>query len=175
MEKLKRFLKSLRTSSRGETNVPGVADAIKNTSLRQEQVQRKKEMETLLVLVQEGRLHEANAHQLEVLKLALELNKLIESKSSPAPTQAVLDTDALATALKSAVQDALSNLPAVSAAGGLTQDTARPQMKHTSLTEFTHTDGDVSVSHGDTLGEAKTSEDSATAKLEKLRKLKGNG
>lgn len=154
--------------------MPGVADAIKNTALRQEQMQRKKEMETLLVLVQEGRLHEANAHQLEVLKLALELNKLIENKSAAVTAPAVVDTDALAAALKSAVQDALSNLPAAASQGALPLDSSRPQMKHTSLTDFTHTDGDVSVSHGDTLGEAKTSEESAADKLEKLRKLKGN-
>lgn len=155
--------------------MPGVADAIKNTTLRQEQVQRKKEMENLLVLVQEGRLHEANAHQLEVLKLALELNKLIESKSAPTPAAATVDTEALAAALKSAVQDALGNLSTIPAQGASVVDTSRPQMKHTSLTEFTHNDGDVSVSHGDTLGEAKTSEESAADKLEKLRKLKGNG
>lgn len=153
--------------------MPGVADAIKNTALHQEQVQRKKEMETLLILVQEGRLHEANAQQLEVLKLSLELNKLIEAKSIPT-SPAVVDTEALAAALKSAVQDALGNLTSATPPGVLPTDPGRPQIKHTPLTEFTHPDGDVSVSHGDTLGEARISEESAAEKLEKLRKLKGN-
>jgi hypothetical protein len=48
-------------------------------------------------------------------------------------------------------------------------------MTHVSLTEFVHVDDKIVVSHGDSLGEDKEGGDGAGDKLDKLRKLKGNG
>ncbi|MCI0559062.1 MAG: hypothetical protein MN733_11245 [Nitrososphaera sp.] len=48
-------------------------------------------------------------------------------------------------------------------------------MKHTSLTDFVHTDEEVSISHGDSLGQVKDSDEDSGSKLEKLKKIKGGG
>jgi len=153
--------------------MPGVADAIRKTNLQQDQQKRKQEMDQLLKMVREGRLHEADERQLEMLKLALDLNTLLDRKnpeSSPVPT---FDAAVLTAAIKDAVNAAIQNAPIGdgvfnSAAGG-----ARPEMKHTSLTDFAQTTDDVAVSHGDELGETKTGTDDSANKLERLKKLKG--
>ena len=45
--------------------MPGVADAIRKTGLRQEKKSRQEEIAQLVTLIQEGRLHEADERQLE--------------------------------------------------------------------------------------------------------------
>lgn len=167
--KIRTFLTSWKTSSREGANMPGVADAIRKTGLQQEHQKRKQEMEQLLTIVREGRLHEADERQLELLKLALEINALLDPKSGGTPA---FDYAALASALKEAVQEALQNTPA---GDGILRPagTSRPQMKHTSLTDFSHTQDDVSISHGDTLGETKEGSSDSADKLEKLKKIKG--
>lgn len=158
--------------------MPGVADQIRKTQLAQEHARRKQDMGEILMLVKEGRLHEADERQLEVLRLALELNQLIDSKREVAeiPVASPVDSEALTQALKDAVKEALHALPV----GGivtsdLTTATSRPQMKHTSLTDFTQAEDEVVISHADDLGEIKEGESGAEDKLAKLKRLKGGG
>ena len=159
--------------------MPGVADQIRKTQLSQEQSQRKKDMSELLRMVEEGRLHEADDRQLEVIRLALDLNNLLDAKKEtvqlPNPTLSV-DSTVIADAFKQALQEALQNLPT---GGSITNSSSvspdRPKMKHTSLTDFSQTEDTVIVSHGDDLGETKEGELGADDKLAKLKKLKGGG
>ena len=78
MPKLKKILSSLINFAKfwRDKEVPGVADQVRKTQLSQEQKARKSEMQELLKMLDEGRLHEADERQLEFLKLALELNEL---------------------------------------------------------------------------------------------------
>jgi hypothetical protein len=128
-------------------------------------------MKELLRMVQEGRLHEADERQLENLKLALELNQLLESKKeSPA-----VDADVLVDAIKTAVAEQLSNLPTttvVTGGGATSTDPSRPAMRHVNLGDLTHEKEDLEV-HGDMKGDTGKADEDAAAKLEKLRKIRG--
>ena len=55
--------------------MPGVADSIRRTGLAQEQKSRQRDMEELLGMVRDGRLHEADSRQLETLKLHLQYGR----------------------------------------------------------------------------------------------------
>lgn len=153
--------------------MPGVADAERRTRATQEQQNRNKEREELLRLVSEGRLHEADAHQLETIKLALELNQVL---SSQRPQQAAVDTDALAAAIREAMVDVVSKLPTVSNTSGTTgsgvSDPARPKMRHVDLTSIQHGESGITISHDDTLAQDKESDEDAAEKLRRLRELK---
>lgn len=155
--------------------MPGVADQIKRTQQKQEQRSRKREMEELVRMVDEGRIHEADERQLETLKLIAELR---EGLGEPAPDGA----EAVAAApdpefleqVKKVVADALAGLPASIAASSPMSDPARPKMRHTSMVDLVQPDSDVTISHDGDLGEEKTGEEDSADKLEKLRRLKGN-
>lgn len=150
-------------------DVPGVADQIRKTQLKQEQKARKTEMEELMRLVQEGRLHEADERQLENLKLALELNRLLEDRR---PQQEALDSDQLVAAVKQAISEGMSGITVNTSPGsGGAADSSRPQMRHVSLADLVQDDTKVDISHKD--GISKQIEGSESSdKLEKLRKLK---
>jgi len=155
--------------------VPGVANQIRKTQLKQDHQSRKKEMDEILGMVRENRLHEADERQLETLRLALELQKELDTRhqvpeASPHNNQELID------AVKAAVSEIVTNLPTTTIVtrGAPSEDPARPGMKHTSLTDFIHVDENVSISHGEGLTESKEGTDDAGDKLEKLRKLKGN-
>lgn len=160
--------------------MPGVADQIRKTQLKQDYHSRKKEMDELIAMAKEGRLHEADERQLETLKLALELEKALGERQQ-APEAVVntsqIDQEDLINAVKAAVSEIVTNLPSGTNIGAPkpSEDPARPGMKHTSLADFIHTDEDVSISHGEGLTQDKEGDDDAGDKLEKLRKLKGNG
>ncbi len=165
---LRRWIDSVR-SWKGE-NVPGVADAVKNTQLRQEQQARQFEMSELLRMVKEGRIHEANERQLETLQLALQLNQLMNP-----PTDAPVKIDIapeLVDAIKEAVSETLANSPAMS--GGPAIDAARPKMKHTMLSDLEHAESDLEIK-GDIKGTTTKSDDEAVRKLDRLKQLKKNG
>jgi len=152
--------------------VPGVADQIRKTQLRQDQKARKKEMEELTRLVEEGRLHEADERQLETLRMIAELRQAFDAPSGMAPVAAPTDNAEIIEAVKQAMGEAMANMPA---GRGLspTEDPDRPKMKHTSLADLAQGEDDVTISHGGDMGEEKTSTEDSTDKLEKLRKLKG--
>jgi len=158
---------------KGDKTVPGVADAERRTRAAQEQRGRKYNRENLLKLIKEGRLHEADAEQVEQIKLALELNELL---GRPAESNGI-DADTLAIALKEALTEVVSSISNSSGGGvgtGLVKPTSRPGMKHTSLTSIAHKDSEVSISHGDTLAEESEGEEDAAAKLRRLREIKGS-
>lgn len=172
--KILRFLRSYLPFWKGD-KVPGVADQIKRTQQRQEQKARKREMEELVRMVSEGRLHEADERQLETLKLIAEIR---EGLGEPAPVTAAAgaaepDPEFLEQ-VKKVVTDALSGLPASIAAGSPMADPARPKMRHTSMVDLVQPDTEISISHDGDLGEEKTGDDDSADKLEKLRRIKGN-
>jgi hypothetical protein len=153
--------------------VPGVADAVKNTQLRQEQVSRQSEMSELLRMVKEGRIREANERQLETLQLALQLNQLMNP-----PTDAPVKIDIapeLVNAIKEAVSETLANSTGVGS-GVLDQhfDGSRPTMKHTMLGDLEHTGSDLEIK-GEMKSTTTKSDDKAAQKLERLKQLKKNG
>ena len=153
--------------------MPGVADAIRKTQLKQEQKARKNDMSELLKMVQEGRLHEADERQLETLKLALELNNVIGTKSDTP----VVDADAIAGAVSKAMSEVIENMSSrvIAETNVLSSaDPARPGMKHTNLVDLQQVDEEVEiVDHGDALvGESKTGPGDAADKLAKLKKLR---
>lgn len=152
--------------------MPGVADTIRKTQLKQDQRARKDDMKELIRMVEEGRLHEADERQLETLKLTLELNQVL-NRQAPAPQ---VDPEAIATAVAQAMEKVVKDLPApqvVAGPGTLpADDPARPKMKHTSLADLAQTDEKVEiVDHGGLVTESKTDE-SAADKLAKLKKLR---
>lgn len=158
----------------------GVGDQVRKTKLKQDAVARQADMLEILAMVREGRLHEADGRQLETLKLALDLQKAMESSNPPAPKETTPatpapDTSAIVDAVKAAMADLIKDIPAGSKVGMPAEDPARPKMKHTSLTDFQHKEENITVSHGDTLTQEKEGADNAEDKLSKLRKLKGNG
>ena len=174
MSKVRKILSSLISSVtfwKGK-DVPGVADQIRKTNLKQEQKARKTDMEELLKLVQEGRLNEADERQLENLKLALELNRLLEDRK-PAEPQPTLAPEQLVEAVKQAISEGMSNVT-INAGGGTATDPSRPQMKHTSLADLVQDDTKVDISHKEGISKDIEGAES-TDKLEKLRKLKGGG
>ncbi len=159
---------------KGDKNVPGVADVERRTKAAQEQKTRKSERDNLLVLIAEGRLHEADAAQIEQIKLALELGELLNHE----PQSTGIDADQLAAALKGVVTDLVAAMPKVihtsGSGGGSVEDTSRPGMKHTSLSSITHKDSEINISHGDALTVEKEGDEDAGEKLKRLREIKGS-
>jgi len=151
--------------------MPGVADAIRKTQLVQEQRSRKQEMEELIKMVGEGRLHEADERQLETLKLALDLNTSL-NRSNPAPQ---IDSEAIANAVAKALEQVVKEIPTrvVDSSGEVSsQDSSRPSMKHINLANLTQSDEKVEiVDHGGLVQEGPETKDSAD-KLAKLKKLR---
>lgn len=173
MGKMKKILSSLINSVKfwKDEEVPGVADQIKKTQLKQEQKARQADMQELLKLVKEGRLHEADERQLENLKLALELNTLLEQRQ---PQQPALDSTQLVEAVKQAISEGMSNVSinASGSGGEHVSDPSRPSMRHVSLADLVQDETKVDISHRD--GISKEIEGSESSdKLEKLRKIKG--
>ena len=152
--------------------MPGVADQVRRTQLSQDQKARKRDMEELTRLVEEGRLYEADERQLETLRLIADLRKAFDSTPAEAASVPVnIDNTEIIEAVKQAMGEAMANMPAgrgVSPA----EDPDRPKMKHTSLADLTQAKDDVTISHGGKLGEEKTGTEDSTDKLEKLRKIK---
>lgn len=109
MSRLRKILKSLISSVTfwKDKDVPGVADTIRRTQLKQDQKSRKNEMQELLLMVQEGRLGEADERQLEHLKLALELNNLLGKQDTP---QSGVDPAQLVEVVKQAITEGMSNV-----------------------------------------------------------------
>lgn len=153
--------------------MPGVADASRRTKLIQEQIQRKKDMDEILKMVKEERLHEADSRQLEILRLIQELNGVgLAPPSSPSP----LSEDRLAELVAAKVAEVLA-----SSAGSNTfvsnspsNTSERPSMKHVSI-DLSQSPNDKVTISVDQLGEEKdgAGAQEAADKLEKLRKLRG--
>lgn len=146
--------------------MPGVVEVERRTKLTREQKARQADHKELLRMVDEGRIHEADERQLETLKLAMELNDLIERKSAPI----TVPTDEIAQVVKDAIKEGLANAPIHTGVAPTASD--RPQMRHVSLTDVKHEDEKLDV-QGEVEGEEKTTD--AEDKLEKLRRLKGQG
>lgn len=154
--------------------MPGVADQIRRTNLRQEQKRRKEDINEIVKMVQEGRLHEADERQLETLRLVAELQKVFAPDQQEVAAPAVnvqVDNTELIEAVKQAILEGVSNLP-VGVGVSPAADPARPKMGHVSLTDLVQGDSDVKISHSDDLGEEKTGADDSADKLDKLRRLK---
>lgn len=146
--------------------MPGVVEAERRTRLAREQKARQLERTELLRLVRENRLHEADAYQLETIKLALEIGNLLERKGGSSN----IPTDELAEAVKKAIQEGLAGVRMGSDGSSGEETLSRPKMRHVSLTDVKQSDEKVQV-QGDMREEEKTAE--GGEKLEKLRKLKG--
>jgi len=153
--------------------MPGVAEQVRRTGLRQDQKQRQQDMDEIILMVQEGRIHEADERQLETLRLVAELQKVFGT----GPTETVIpsvnvnvDNTELIEAVKQAIKEGLPVGGIVSSAN----DPARPKMGHTSLTDLVQSDSDVKISHSEDLGEEQTGTDDSTDKLAKLRRIKGS-
>ena len=172
MNKLTKILSSLINFARswGVKEVPGVADQIRKTQLGQEQRARKSEMQELLKMLQEGRLHEADERQLEFLKLALELNEFFGERNY-APIGGI-DSEQLVAAVKQAISEGMSGITVNAVAGEGAVDSSRPQMKHTPLLDLAQDDTPVDISHKEGIG-IEIEGEMLTDKLKKLRKLKG--
>ncbi len=167
MSRLKQMVANLMYSVqfwRVKKKMPGVADQIKKTQLRQEQKARKSDMQELLLMAQEGRLHEADERQLETLKLTLELNRLFEQRQTPTPVA----SEDLIDAVKQAISEGLiqGNVRTTPA-----EDPDRPEMRHVSLVDLTQEDTEVTIAHKGGVSREVEGEDSS-GKLEKLKKLK---
>lgn len=147
--------------------MPGVADTIRKTQLKQDQKVRQGDMKELLRMVQEGRIHEADERQLENLKLALELNNLLNNSEEP---QVGIDSAQLVETVKQAISESMSGITVL---GERMTDSSRPQMKHVTLANLTQDDTKVNISHKEEISKEIEGLESAD-KLEKLRKLKGN-
>ncbi len=153
--------------------MPGVADQVRRTQLRQDHKQRQQDMDEIIRMVQENRLHEADERQLETLKLVAELQKVFAPGSAEIGAPAInvnVDNTELIEAVKQAIKEGLPVGGVVSPA----DDPARPKMGHTSLADLAQSDSDVEISHSEDLGEEKTGTDDSTDKLAKLRRLKGS-
>ena len=148
--------------------MPGVSERIRRTQLKQDQKRRKVDMEELVRMVKENRLHEADERQLETLKLVAELQKVFGTGATP-----VGIPQELVDAVTNAVTDAVSNLPvgAIAAPVRPQDDPERPSMKHVSL-DLSQDGNDLKISHGDELGKEKESTDDAGGKRKKLQELK---
>ena len=152
--------------------MPGVADTVRRTQLTQERRARKKDIDELLIMVKEKRLHEADARQLELLEMALDLNKLMEQDKSP-PVVVQQDNEALIEALKKVVAELLVEIPQGRGVSPL-EDTERPEMRYSSLVDIKHEDPELDVSHKEALTEEYDGDEESSDKLEKLKRLKGN-
>jgi len=158
-------------------DMSGVADAIRNTQLKQEHLRRRKDMEMLLKMVQEDRLHEADARQLEILRLVRELGGIgLELPAAPAvlPTS-VIDEDRLATLVAEKLAASLGSIsqsPMGTQVTPLQED--RPALRHVSIDLEQVPEDNIKVSVTD-LGESTQSPDSEdpTDKLKRLKILKG--
>lgn len=156
--------------------MPGVADQVRRTQLRQDHKQRQQDMDEILLMVQENRLHEADERQLETLRLVTELQKVFASSSTEAVVPSVninVDNAEMIEAVKQTIAEGLSNI-SIGTAVSPANDPARPKMGHTSLTDLVQSDSDVKISHSEDLGEEQTGTDDSTDKLAKLRRLKGS-
>ena len=151
--------------------MPGVGDAIRKTQLGQEHQARKSDMQDLIRMVDEGRLNEADGRQLELLKLALELNNVIGNKTEVLQ----INPDDIANAVSKAMESLIAKIPAqIGAATSPLDDPERPGMKHTSLADLQQSGETVKiVDHGDKLGEASTGTGDSKAQREKLKRLRG--
>ncbi len=150
--------------------MPGIADTIRKTQLKQDQKSRQSDMSELLRMVQEGRIHEADERQLENLKLALELNQLLGDKDT---SQQGVDSTQLVEAVKQAISEGMSGVTVnTTVVGEGMIDPSRPQMRHTSLADLTQDNTKIDISHKEGISREVEGEES-TDKLEKLRKLKG--
>lgn len=152
--------------------MPGVADQVRKTILKSKQKERKKDMQEILRMVEEDRLHEADERQIEVLSLSLELNKLIGKKDEVQSSNQI-DLESIANVLRDTVQNEVQKLVLTTGTASSTSTGQRPAMKHTSLTEISQNNSNVEI-HGQMNTETESSQD-ATEKLQKLRKIKGNG
>jgi hypothetical protein len=170
MGKLRRILSSLTNFVIfwKDKKVPGVADKIRRTQLKQEQKARRIEMDELLKLVREGRLYEADERQLESLRLALELNRVLEEKQVPTP----LPTEELVSAVRQAISEGMADVK-IAVPGAGFEDPDRPEMRHVSLVDLVQEDDDVDIAHKEAVKRSVEGEES-TDKLEKLRKIKGS-
>jgi len=153
--------------------MPGVADAERKTKAVQKQQGRKRDRETLMSLLAEGRLHEADEHQLEQIKLALELSELMGAKQEPGQS---IDEEKLVSAVRAAMAEVVSNMPV--GTGGVTgssvSDPARPKMGHNSMTSISHKDSGLDVQGAENLTQETEGDEDAAEKLRRLRELKGS-
>lgn len=152
--------------------MPGVADAERRTKALQDQKGRKRDRESLKQLLAEGRLHEADDYQLEQIKLALELSEMLGIKQEVAPG---FDEEKLAAALRTAVADVVAAIPTgmTGPTGSATLDPARPKMGHTNMTSISHKEPGLDVQGADNLATESEGDETAAAKLARLRELKG--
>lgn len=149
-----------------DKDVPGVADTIRKTQLKQDKKARQSDMQELLRMVEEGRLHEADERQLESLKMALELSNLLGKNQEP---QASVDPTQLVEAVKQAISEGMANVTVLGADG---LDPSRPEMRHVSLADLTQDDTKINIAHKEGIGTEVEGIESSD-KLEKLRKIKG--
>ena len=148
--------------------MPGVADAVRRTQSRQSKEERKKEMEEIVRMVKEGRLHEADERQMEALYLATQLNGLNTQPQS-------LDPNLIQDIIKNAIGQALQNVSPTQSSGQV-NDVSRPSMKHVSLSDLSQEGPKVEISNSNKMeGQSSTGEDNSANKLEMLKKIKGNG
>ncbi len=154
--------------------MPGVAEAERRTRAAQKQQGRKRDRETLLNLLAEGRIHEADEHQLEQIKLALELSELMGVRQESGPA---LDEDVaqkIVAALRDAMAEAVANMPkGVGPTGSSVSDPARPKMGHNSMTSISHKDPGFDVQGAENLTQETEGDEDAAEKLKRLRELKG--
>lgn len=146
--------------------MPGVADQIRRTQLKQEQQARKADMEHVLQLVKEGRLHEADERELEIIRLALELNKLIDEKS----TTTWPDSAELAAAIRKAISEGMADVQVRTVPS---TDPDRPQMRHVSLADIVQDGSRIDIAHQETMDQEVKGE-SSKEKLARLKKLKSS-
>lgn len=152
--------------------MPGVADAERKTKASQKQQGRKRDRETLMTLLAEGRLHEADEHQLEQIKLALELSELMGVKQE---VSAGLDEKALVSAIRVAMAEVVANMPrAVVPTGSSVSDPTRPKMGHNSMTSISYKDSGLDVQGAENLTQEAEGDADAAEKLKRLKELKGS-
>lgn len=167
-ETLRSWISSVRFWK--DNNVPGVADQIRKTKLTQDQRSRQNDMQELLKMVQEGRLHEADERQLANLKLAMELNQILAPKSQ-APIEVNISTDII-DAVREVVADQLAKSGTIYPQGVPAVDPDRPVMKQVTLGTLSHEKEDLHI-QGDLKGDVGKSADDAAQKREMLKKIKG--
>lgn len=146
--------------------MPGVADQIRRTQLKQEQKARKADMEKILRLVREGRLHEADERELETVRLALELNKLIEERRGAS----FPDSSELTEAIKKAISEGMADVQVRTVPSA---DPDRPKMRHVSLADIVQDKSRIDITHQETIDQEVEGE-SSKEKLAKLKKLKSS-
>jgi hypothetical protein len=170
MKRLRSAISYLKFWGKG-TDMPGVADAERKTRALQKQRGRKRDRETLMDLLSEGRLHEADEHQLEQIKLALELSELMGVKQESGPA---LDEDKLVAAMRAALVEVVANMPkAVGPTGSSVSDPARPKMGHNSMTSISHKDSGLDIEGAENLTQESEGDEDAAEKLRRLKELKG--